>query len=168
METSLKDRLLEYFEFFSLKFSGGTCKVKTEVDRFLVLLSKQQDIKALGDWFAWWYVAFQFEYWVSLKTQMDGRYPANWIFGQKALKRWNDRDQGNWQFYVQSFLNRTAIEQPQEFLSSDVETGFEGERKRFFNTDLGLLHCQQWARYSASSPSCMVCKNKKECKKLWS
>ena len=43
METSLKDRLLEYFEFFSLKFSGGTCKVKTEVDKFLVLLSKQQD-----------------------------------------------------------------------------------------------------------------------------
>lgn len=163
----LSDSLYSNYDLLSRKLSGSTCQVKNEITNFLKLLSKQQNLTQLGEWFCWYYVAFQFEYYHSLKTRMDGRYPANWIFGPKALKRWNERDQEYWFYHVQQFLNNAEIEQPIEFCSSDLETRFEQERKRFFNTDLGLVHCLQFARYSVQSPSCLICKNKKDCKKLW-
>lgn len=163
----LQDLLYKYFDLFSQKLSGRTCQVRTEITSFLKLLSKQEDLQSLGDWFAWNYVAFQFEYYSSLKTKMDGKYPANWIFGKKALERWNNKNEDHWLYYVQIFLSNCGIEKPVEFCSLDIETRFEQERKRFFNTDLGLIHCLQFSRYSAKSPSCMICENRKDCKVLW-
>lgn len=163
----MEQLLYKYYELFSLRFTKSTCLVKNEIKNFLTKLSKQQDLKCLGDWFCWNYVAFQFEYLVTLNKQMEGRIPANWIFGPKALERWNNRNNEYWMYHVQTFLTSNNVVKPVEFVSIDAEKQYEQERRRFFNTDLGLFHCQQFAKFSAKSPSCMICKNKKTCKEIW-
>lgn len=162
----LQLKLQECFDFFSIKLSGHSCLIKNEIKSFQKLLSKKYDIKTLGDWFCWNYVAFQFEYYSGLRTKMKGKYPANWIFGKKALDRWENKNE-NWQYFVQKFLSEFEITLPVEYYQDDVDGMFEQERKRFFNTDRGLLHCLQFARYSEKSVSCLICKNKKDCKELW-
>lgn len=163
----MEELLMKYFEIFSQKFSGYTCLVKNEIQNFQKLLSKQQDIKALDDWFCWNYVAYQFEYFVGENQTMDGKYPANWIFGPKALKRWNMKSNEHWMYHVQVFLDKYEIQKPITYFSNDMEKQYEQERRRFFNTDYGLFHCQEFAKFFDSSPSCMICKNKNACKKLW-
>ena len=163
----LIEKLKGCFEFFSYRFCGSCCLVKQEIDKFLVTLSKEQDLEALGDWFCWNYVAFQFSYYSSIRTRMDGRYPANWIFGPKALQRWNERNQEYWLYQVGKFMQECDIQIPVDYFSSNLENQFEQERKRFFNSSLGLLHCQQFSRFSEASPTCMICKHKKDCNKLW-
>ena len=158
--------LQECFDFFSIKLSGNVCRVKTEITGFEKLLAKQQDLEPLGEWFCWNYVAFQFEYYAGLKTQMNGRYPANWIFGKKALERWNSRGE-NWQYFVQKFLTDHDIQLPIQYHQENLETWFEEQRRKFLNTDRGLYHCLQFARYSAKSATCLICNNKKDCKELW-
>jgi len=164
---NLEELLYNNFDLFSKKLSGRTCKVKNEITRFIELLSKQADINSLGEWFAWYYVAYQFEYYSKLKVLMEGSYPANWIFGKKALTRWNNRDETFWLYHVVCFLQVCEIESPVSFCSQDMGDRFERERKRYFNTDMGLLHCSQFAKYASNSPTCMICKNKKDCQELW-
>lgn len=163
----LKILLLAHFETFSVKLSGHTCKVKGELDSFLKQLSKTYDVGSLGSWFAWNYVAFQFEYYRTLKTKMDGKYPANWIFGKKAVERWLNRDMETWSFHVQNFLYEAEIDPPEDFCEVTSTDMFEVERKRYLNTDTGLAHCLQFARPSSKSPSCIICRNKKDCWLLW-
>ena len=163
----LAGKLKDCFEFFSVKLSGNCCLVKGEIKNFLKLLSKQQDLNSLGDWFCWNYVAFQFEYYSSLRTQMMGKYPANWIFGPKALQRWNERNSEYWLYQVGKFMQECEIQVPVNYFSSNLENRFEEERRRFLNSPMGLLHCQQFSRFSDKSPTCMICKNKGSCKELW-
>ena len=163
----LEEQLLENYENFSTKLTGGPCLQKgTEIPNFLKSLSKYQDTKSCGDWFAWYYVAFQFQYWYPLKTRMNGRIPLNWVFGTKALQRWLNRNE-EWFYFTQKFIHDSEIVRPVEFENRDMEDIFEAERQRYFNTDLGFLHCSQSAKYDDQSPSCLICRHKKACKGLW-
>ena len=164
---TLNDQLLDNYEIFSIKLTGGPCLHKgVEIPNFLKTLSKYQDVKGCGEWFSWYYVAFQFQYWYPLKTRMNGRIPLNWIFGSKALQRWlNKTDE--WFYFTQKFIHESEIIRPVEFESTNIEDIFEKERQRHFNTEFGLFHCSQFAKYSESSPSCLICKNKKDCRMIW-
>lgn len=166
MKEELYNQLLEGFEFFSIKLTGHVCTVKLEIENFLKQLSKQQDLQSLGNWFCWHYVAFQFEYYSTLETKMNGKYPANWIFGKKAFSRWEQRGD-NWLYFTQKFLTDHDIVLPVQYCQGNLETKFEQERKKFLNTDRGLYHCLQFSRYSVRSATCLICNNKKDCKELW-
>lgn len=162
----MKDELTNIFLFFSKKITGYESQIEGKtLDNFIKLLSTKYDLNTLGEWFVWHYVAFQFAYWYDKQTRMEGRIPFNWIFGPKSFRRWIDKNE-DWLYFTNLFLNKTEVKKPIEFYQQNMLKIFEDERKRYINTNMGYIHCQNTAQYSPKSPSCIICKYRKECLKM--
>lgn len=162
---SLQNTLQRNFCYMSRSLSGVESAVSDKaMSAFIRKLKKTSDVRLLGDWFAWYYVAYQFMWW-SDKVRLsrsNGKYPATWIFGDKAIERWNQRND-SWQYWTDKFVEEHELTRPVEYCKADVEGLWEGERKRFYNTDLGFLTCQASSLYEEKSPTCITCKNRSLC-----
>jgi hypothetical protein len=160
------NKLVSIFSFFSQKITGQESIVEDRLlENFLKILSLKYDPQTLGDWFAWNYVAFQFAFWYDKKTRLNGKIPPNWVFGTKALERWTQRER-NWSYFTNLFLSKLEIVSPVEYFGKDMVGVFEQERKRFLNSEIGFLHCQASSVFSKKSPSCIICKYKKDCQEV--
>lgn len=161
----MESKLIDIFHFFIRRLTGSTNPNLTEktVLIFLQKISKVYDLESLGDWWCWWYISFQFAYWSNKKTRFNGNIPQNWIFGDKAIERWNSKPD-SWWFYTNQFLQKYEIEEPVEYCKSSTKEIYEVERRRFHNTIEGFMNCQSFAKYSRKSLSCATCKFKEKCK----
>jgi hypothetical protein len=162
----MKDELKRVYLFFLRKLSTFNELEFNEkdIDSFLKRLGKKMDLVPLGEQFAWDYVSFQFCYWAEKKhIRRRGQYPSSWIFGEKALKRWEERGE-NWSFFVDDFLGRMEIVRPMKYFGADFSEVWEEERKRFYNTEEGYVNCLLNSKYDSHSLLCNRCKFSKTCR----
>jgi len=110
-------------------------------------------------------IDFTFEYYSSLNTQQNVQ--VNWVFGEKAVQRWERRGE-NWGYWVKVFRDKNGISEPEipvEKVSEESKRQFrERERKRFFNTDKGFVHCQDLTLRKDLNCVCKYCNFKNICK----
>jgi len=112
----------------------------------------------------WWfdYLCYQFEYFCEKDTQFGkGKILPNWVFGKRAYERWLGRDDEFWLHWVDKFIEKYNIERVRVEVGVDkdsIEIFRENERKRFFNSDNGLLHCKTLNLFNLKSKSCRICK----------
>lgn len=161
----MESTLIDIFHFFIKRLTGNMSPSLNEktVLLFLQKVGRYYDLELLGDQWCWDYMSFQFAYWSSKKTRFNGNIPANWIFGDKALERWNSKPD-TWTYYTDLFLKKYEIERPVEYCKHSTREVYEIERQRFHNTIEGYINCQSFAKYSSKSLSCLTCKFKAKCK----
>lgn len=120
--------------------------------------------KSLGDETLFMFVAFQFNYWHTLNTRLNGAIYLNWFTGRKAIDRWLNRGE-NWLYFLEEFIKQSKVkrykEQKQE--SAGAEVRKVSERRRFFNTPRGLLHCYELDLFDSKAKECLRCDYKGNC-----
>lgn len=134
------------------------------IEKFYIQVGKELNVSE-----NWWfeYLCYQFEYFCEKDTRFGkGKILPNWIFGKEAYKRWENRDDRFWMYWVDMFVTKYEINRPKNFTRvsySDIVSFKERERRRFFNTEKGLAHCLENYLYDAKGETCRICKFKKNC-----
>lgn len=138
-------------------------------DKALQQLNKQFGLHSLGHRWLFDYLCFQFNYWGGVKIeQFSGKVDFAFIFGEKAVKRYIDRDK---EFDYQIEDNSAYKSENYFSLFKSLEendfTRDDNNRRVFLNTDRGFLHCiQTTSLYNHKDKSCIECKFNIECKGL--
>lgn len=163
---SLQHMLQANFSYMSRSLSGIESTVSDKaITSFIRKIKKITDVRLKGEWFAWYYVAFQFSWWYD-KVRMsrsNGKYPATWIFGDKAIERWVFRN-NSWKYWTDKFISDLDLSRPVLYAKAEIDE--DSERKKFYNTDLGFLTCQLSDLYNAKSPTCIACNNRNLCARI--
>ena len=111
------------------------------------------------DWL-YTFTVFQFSHYSMMKTRFDRIY-LNWIYGEKALKRWIDRTEAQ-MYYMQVFKVKYGIHRSfSELPSGDYK---DRERIRFGDTNRQFLHCDLLALFLIDNTFCKNCTMYSICK----
>lgn len=135
------------------------------------------------------YFNYQFTYWDWWQTQKEKngesvKIMANWVLGQKALKRFWSKTQKDTYFYHSSFFVKYKIQKKDLFdlleqknlFSDDVvedevkilnplNSQEEEVKKKYLNTKNGLINCIEFTTlFKFTSPICEECIWKEKCK----
>lgn len=146
-----------------------------KIEKFIILLDKQYKLETISLNFLISYFIFQFNYWSDLKIKsFNERISLSFIIGSKAFERWISRDQNfDWTLYTFKFTEKygISISYIKDFFSeqeiSQLNKAEEIEKKRFSNTERGLLNCiERTTLFNHKSQICLLCKDKCDCKKL--
>lgn len=160
------DDIKKYYELFLRKlYNQDSSYLDDKIFEVFLkkLKSKGINIESRDDWFAWWYLSFQFAYWSEKKTRFDGKIYSNWILGDLAIIRWLNKSE-DWSYFTQQFLSKYEIEKKVEYYQGkNLKSLYENIRKEKLNTEEGFFQCQLDSVYSSKSVSCIVCRYKKEC-----
>jgi hypothetical protein len=147
---------------------------------FLRTLDAKYQLISISHGFLVRYFLFQFNYWHKLKTRFEGRVMLGWVIGPKALNRWFERDDRGKADYLTNvyFTNKKGVSYNNILaLFQEKSSNFnkiielneieEREKKRFYNTDRGLLNCMETTfLYNGKSILCLQCIHKSDCKKI--
>lgn len=167
------------FEYFFKKMTGWqkykfspSDNQKKQIESFIKLLHKKYSLFSVGPDFLIDYFTFQFNYWSQLDTRFDNKVMFNWVVGKKAIERWDDKHK-SWSYFLTDFIKDKGIDREVLFNKIAKKTDIslmetsEVERRRFYNTDRGLLHCiETTPLYNSRSKLCILCKHKNDCKQL--
>ena len=157
--------LRKILEYFADNLSMPFLKIVKKKDRIMmdmVIAQQKFGIKTLYD-----YMVFQLNYWHFCKwalDRFDGVIPFSWLFGNNAVKRWYNKND-HWKYFNELFCAKNGIKT--EWIENETINVFditEDERKRYFNTEEGFVHCQEFAGYSSDSQYCSKCNFKNMCK----
>lgn len=114
------------------------------------------------DWL-WQYLLFQF---VNRGSHKYTRTPSiNWILGEKAILRWNNRTVAQQRVLEIEALKYKFVNPTAKTVSQVGEEYKESQRKLHFNTPQGFLLCQDFGGFLYDRGRCFSCKYKNECKK---
>lgn len=143
------------------------------VTKFLQFCDKKWKIQTLGENFLWNYLLFQFQYWDGLEiVSFNNKINFSFIFGEKAYKRYVDRDvEYDWQLQESNLVSKYKITQDDfsSLFSKSQSSVFYQNPTRLIglNTLNGLNNCLEFTTlYDFKDVSCILCKYKEECKKL--
>ena len=160
-----KEEVWRYLNFFSLKINKTSYQQnvtqKKMVDNFVEKFPKG----SLGPWFLWSFISFQFAYWGEKDFNQRKQIELNWIIGQKAIDRWDNRNK-EWQYFTQLFLNKKGITNTlnKNCERISIKDILEKERSLYLNTEAGILHCMmEGLVFNRHSESCKKCTNQNEC-----
>lgn len=173
------DIYLGYNYFIRKKYSLKVLNTKTELtdkitDKFLLTLEKKYSLSTLGLNWLWRYLVFQFLYWEDLViVSFNKKINFSYIFGEKALKRFFDR---NSEFDFQLEDNTLLIKYTYSltqfqslFNENDKSEELYNNPNRLIglNTSNGLNNCLMLTTlYNPRDNSCVQCKFKDDCKTL--
>lgn len=161
-----------YYKKYNTNYSITPTTTKIN-NSFFQKIDSKWNIHSLGINWLWRYLLFQFLYWEDCEiVSFNSKINFSFIFGEKALQRWVNRDQefdfqleiGRKLKYSISFLEFTSL----------VETNNEEKnsynspiRLRNLNTTTGFSDCLLFTTlYDPKDSSCIRCSFKRECKKL--
>jgi tRNA uridine 5-carbamoylmethylation protein Kti12 len=175
MNSYLFDETVKYYEIIYGHSSGyreyefNIKKNRKFFENLLKRLYKKYGA-SLGDQLIWDYLTFQVMVYSDLKTKFGkGKFPVSVIVGEKAIKRWDNKSDG-WLHECNLFRKKLGIIRPVKEINTLKSISHkkykERERKRFYNTDRGLLHCFELKLFENFSKECINCKNRGDCKKL--
>lgn len=113
------------------------------------------------------FILYQFLYYDSKKTRLGkGKVYLNWILGEKAIERYKNKNE-NWFYFVEEYrkyLGISSIAEKEVIDQEKVSLHKQRERKRFFGSERGWLHCQENELFEKYSSECLSCKFKHNCK----
>jgi len=120
-----------------------------------------------GDDWLFNYFNFHFSRYYKMKTRFEKQFiPINWIAGIKSFNHYKNATNEE-KHYAEIFKCDFEISNPLIKKNKIIilnSTILNVERKRFYNTDRGLLHCKELKLYRELNINCMMCKNKNYCK----
>ena len=113
------------------------------------------------------YFCYQFSRYIDLKTRFGkGVVMLGWIIGDKALKKYRDASDEE-KYWGDQFKTRFNIHNPLiEKQPIEYKEYKDKERRRFYNSVRGLLHCKENDLYNDKNRHCIFCKNLKDCKPI--
>lgn len=142
-------------------------------DSFFKELRKTLTLESLGYNWLWKYLVFQFDYWDNLTiTAFNGKMNFAFIFGQKAVNRYLQRNQEyDWQLEDSNVVSKYKISKNEFellFRVSTVKQSYQNPNRLIgLNTESGLVNCiATTTLYDINDHSCTQCKYSKECKEL--
>jgi len=160
--------VIELYEYFCQNVSGN---------QFFEFQPRVNEIKMMkvfvdslspshGEDWLFNYFCFQFHRYTDKKTRFgQGVIYLNWVIGQKAILKFKEASSEEL-YYMEQFKSSfnlvNILLKPQS-----IENGKDykdRERRRFYNTTRGLLHCKENSLYSQKNKNCITCKNKTDCK----
>jgi len=171
--------IVELYELFYRDFTGNS--------KFKFVYSKQNlslinsfisklDHKYGTDWL-FDYFGFQFQ----LRSTQDinpnfmfgkVKIMLSWVIGSKAFNYYLQASDEQ-KFYGRDYVRKRGIKNHFKedtyfrFDSIDLKSYHDRERRRFLNTDLGFIHCNDLKlSFDNKSKYCLICKNKKLCIRL--
>jgi hypothetical protein len=160
--------LIKTFEFYYqqlYKDSGYRLNIaaneKLIQNFFKLLLKRGYPEYSLGSDFINSYFSFQIEYW--REKEIKRRPTLNWFIGEKAVNRFFDVKDWSTQSYFVT-LNTQDIK-PYEATTQDNE--YETQlKKKHHNKEQGFVFCVENTSLYSTSPTCLSCRFKEDCKKL--
>jgi len=157
-------RKFSAYEIYELNLDNA--KIKQYVDSFIYQLKKKYN-GSIDDEFLLQFIVFQFSQFENAKTRLGtGKVYVNWILGRRALERWENKSK-NWLYWNQLFIRKHNIRLRKDKVEVDKDSlrvTNSLERKRFYNTERGVLHCQELDLFDQFSKECILCKFKHICK----
>jgi hypothetical protein len=155
------ERLQDIFnEIYLLTYSSEYSFTNKKVVRALELFVKKIPVGAGDDWL-YNFTIFQFAHYSTQKKRFDRVY-INWIYGDKALKRWADRTEQQ-SYYARKFA--TSIGFRRDFSKIDASEYKNFERARFEDASRQLIHCNELSLFNSKSAICINCSFYLSCKK---
>jgi len=122
------------------------------------------------------YFEFQFSHYYGVQTKYGkNQIMFNWIIGQKAIQRYEQRDiskrwlvrlkNKNIKLNLKKVVNQ--FNKPKIKYENKLYNFEENEKKRYYNDPKGLFYCLiTTTLYNPMSNLCLNCNNKEECKTL--
>jgi hypothetical protein len=143
-------------------------KSNSVAETFLLFLTKKKGVYSENYLFRYLQFIFNKYTWRDGKTNTQTRRVLFvQVFGSKAYLEFESRDiQFDYQLEQDTILRRSTI---RSFFTvvSNTQKYNNPIRKRFLNTDSGLVNCLQFTTlYDFRDSSCLVCIHKKECKQI--
>jgi len=111
------------------------------------------------------YIIFMLNFWGNNDgpKRHDGVIPFTWIFGNKAVERWNNKND-HWKYFNEEFCAKNGLKLIWTYPSNiNLEDSHERERSKFHNTEYGYINCQDYASFSQLSVWCKKCDFKNIC-----
>ncbi len=160
-----KDKIIILYEYIYGEFSGNkdfilkmTSRNNKIIENFVSSLPSNY-----GDNWLFNFFCFQFSKYYDKKTRFGvGKIMLNWILSVKAVKYFNDAPDEE-KYWGEVFKSKFKLVNPLLKRGVFDKSYLDLERKRFYNTDLGLLHCIDLGLYDKMNKNCIFCKNRKIC-----
>jgi hypothetical protein len=162
----MKEKVKVVYEYLFKKISGGKSskfryseREEVMIDNFCSRLTMSH-----GDDWIWNYMCYQFCRYDELDTKVGkGKVMLGWVVGKKAFDKYLNASEEE-KFYGEEIKRKYDLRNPIKILGTlDTLEYKERERKRFYGTERGLVHCVENELYSKISRLCMFCKFNKYC-----
>ena len=161
----MKDKVISVYSYLLKKTMGQvhpkfTKNQEKMLDKFLSGLTQSH-----GDDWLWNYMCYQFSRYEEVdKETLKDRSVLGWVIGPKAIERYKNLTKQH-QYYVDDFIVRhelkNFLKEKREAL--DASDHYQRERKRFYGTERGLVHCKENDLYDKDATQCKFCKFKAYC-----
>ena len=164
------DTFTDYFDEIYLKTTGTTLFIRnrynqTIIKRFLYTIESRYE-GSFGKDTLWDFMIFNFRHYDGMKTRFGkNNVQLNWIAGNKAIERWEDKKEG-WKYWNGEYVRKYGIKRPGKKEKEETEGAFiykKQERLRFYGSEMGLVHCNSLDLFDYISKECMLCNHRKVC-----
>lgn len=143
-----------YMQIYGFEYHFKNDKVEKLIKDFIDKININVGEQWLLD-----FIIFQFSYYDGMKTRFDRVY-LNWIFGDKAIERWENRTEQQ-VYFANEFRRKLGINR--EFDKLNIKEHNEREKLRFTDINDRLLYCDELSLFSDSSDICKCCINYQIC-----
>ena len=176
-----KQAIIDLYELFYKEFTGNKSfrldlnrnKQEVKIDNFIKNIGKYYNINSIGIDFLVRYFLFQFYYWKDKNT--NRKIQIEWVIGKKALERFlRNGFNEKFEFFIHKENDIDFSEIYHKFAVTKYQPDFNEEserermeKKRFFNTEAGLVNClENTSLYNPKSDICNQCNFVGDCKEL--
>jgi hypothetical protein len=112
------------------------------------------------------FIILQFNHYENfILARGKNRLQLSWLVGDKAIERWKNKSE-NWNYFNREFCKKYRIKAPEKKYQVNEEGRKEfrsRERKRFYNTERGLIHCMELELFESLNSQCLECNYKNIC-----
>ena len=178
MVQKIEEIAIKVYTYFRVSYKGNSTRSKIS-DRDLTTIRKwsHKISKTKGRGSQWGpksiflYVSFQYDYWSSKDLKYaNSIIPANMVFGDKALERWNSRREHFTYFsvkYVDSKnMSLETIYPKKKVAMSTIEVEDE-DRILHYGSEDGFANCLiETSLFDPQSKHCPKCPFREYCKKV--
>ena len=145
----IKDKFNEvYLLIYGQEYKFGN----KNIEKVLKSFSKNLD-ESYGEGWLIDFIVFQFAYYDGMKTRFDRIY-LNWIFGEKAFKRWQERTEQ--QIYFSNIF-KAKIGVKEVVVPISIKEYKDLERNRFNDMSRQFIHCDDLILFEEKNDTCIIC-----------
>lgn len=116
----------------------------------------------VGENFLWDYIVYQFSKYSKVKDKI---VHLNWIIGQKAINRWENRTEQEL-YWLHSYKEKFGLVKPSISNYTMSDDYKDLQRELYYNTERGFINCQEFGGllFDIKNKFCSRCLFKEICK----